>query len=101
MRRILLATDGSGHSEAAVDEIARQRCPAGSEVRVISVVEPPYFQGTFPGEAVNMSLYVELEKAARERALAAVEKAAVQLRADEGIRQLNVTTEVLPARQSE
>ena len=37
--RVLLAIDGSEHSEAAVDEIARQHFPAESEVRVISVVE--------------------------------------------------------------
>ena len=92
--RILLAIDGSGHSEAAVDEIARQHFPPDSEVRVISVVEPPYFPGTFPGEGVSMSLYAEMERVARELALAAVEKAAAKLRADDGNRQLNVTTEV-------
>ena len=47
--RILLAIDGSEQSEAAVDEIARQHFPADSEVRVISVVEPPYFPGTLSG----------------------------------------------------
>ena len=93
--RILLATDGSGHSEAAVHEIARQRWPADSEVRVISVVEPPYVLGTFPGESVNTSLYVEIEKSARDRARAAVDKAAAQLQSDEGSRQLTVTTDML------
>jgi nucleotide-binding universal stress UspA family protein len=92
--RILLAIDGSEQSEAAVDEIARQHFPAASEVRVISVVEPPYFPGTFPGEGITMSLYAEMEKTARELALAAVEKAAAKLRTDEGSRQLKVTTEV-------
>jgi len=93
--RILLAIDGSDHSEPAVSEIARQHFPADSEVRVISVVEPPNFSDTFPGEGVNMSLYVEIEKTAREWARAAVEKAAAKLRADEECRQVNVTTEVL------
>ena len=93
--RILLATDGSGHSEAAVHEIARQHWPAASALRVISVVEPPYVLGTFPGESVNMDLYVEIEKSARDRARAAVEKAAAHLQAEEGSRQLTVTTEVL------
>jgi len=88
--RLLLAIDGSKQSEAAVDEIARRCFPANSEVRVISVVEPPNF-----GEGVDMSLYVEVDKTARERARAAVEKAAAKLRADEGSRQLNVTTEVI------
>jgi nucleotide-binding universal stress UspA family protein len=92
--KILLAIDGSEHSEAAVDEIARQHFPADSEVRVISVVEP-YFPETFSGEGMNMGLYVEIENTARERARAAVEKAAAKLRADEESRQLNVTTEVM------
>ena len=93
--RILLAIDGSGPSEAAVDEIARQHFPAGSEVRVISVVESPNFPETFPGEGVNMIMYDEIEKTGREWARAAVEKAAAKLRVDEENRQLNVTTEVL------
>lgn len=93
--RILLAIDGSEQSEAAVDEIARQHFPADSEVRVISVVERPYYPAMLSGEGVNMSLYVEIEKTAREQAGSAVEKAAAKLRADEGSRQLNITTEVL------
>jgi len=92
--RILLAIDGSGHSEAAVDEIARRHFPTDSEVRVISVVEPPYFPA-FSGEGADMSLFVEIEKTARERARAAVEKAAVKLRTDEESRHLKVTTEVI------
>jgi nucleotide-binding universal stress UspA family protein len=92
--RILLATDGSDQSEAALDEIARQHFPADSEVRVISVVEPPYFPETFSVN-VDMSFYVEIEKTVRERARAAVEKAAAKLRADEGSSHLDVTTEVL------
>ena len=91
--RILVAVDGSGHSEAAVDEIARRHLPSDSEVRVISVVEQPYFSGM--GEGVDMSVYVEMEKTARERARAAVEKAAARLRADETSRRLSFTTEVL------
>jgi|SRR5581483_506558 len=91
--RVLLAIDGSEHSEAAVDEIARQHLPETSEVRVISVVETPYFSGM--GEGVDISVYVEMEKSARERARVAVEKAAARLRADEDNRQLNVTTKVI------
>ena len=68
--RILLAIDGSEQSEAAVDEIARQHFSADSEVRVILVVEPPNFPETFPGAGVNMILYEEIEKTAREWARA-------------------------------
>ena len=93
--RILLAIDGSEQSEAAVVEIARQHFPTESEVRVLSVVEPPYFPATFSGEGMDTSLSVEIENTARERAHAAVEKAAAQLRAAEESRQLTVTTAVL------
>ena len=90
--RVLLAIDGSEHTEAVVDEIARQHFPAESEVRVISVVEQPYFSGMGEG---GMSAYAEIENTARGRARAAVEKAATKLRADEENRQLNVTTKVI------
>ena len=39
--KILLATDGSECSDAAVGEVARRPWPADTQVRVISVVEPP------------------------------------------------------------
>jgi nucleotide-binding universal stress UspA family protein len=88
--RILIATDGSEQSESAVDEIARQHFPADTEVRVISVVEPPNV-----GEGVDMNFYVEIDKTARDRAHAAVEKAAAKLRANEENPQLKITTEVI------
>lgn len=89
MMKILVAVDGSGHSEAVIDEVARRHFPADSEVRVISVVEPPYI-----GEGGDMQLYDAIESGLRERARAAVEEAATKLRTDEGSRQLSVTTEV-------
>ena len=94
--KILLAIDGSGRGDAAVDEIARQHTPADSEVRVLSVVESSYFSAGLPGEGANWALYAEIETAARERARAAVEKAAAKLRVRDGANhQLKVTTEVL------
>ena len=38
--RILLAIDGSSHSQAAVDEVARRPWPSKSTVRVMSVFQP-------------------------------------------------------------
>ena len=93
--RILVAIDGSEHSEAVVDEIARRHFPAESQMRVISVVEPPYFPITYAGGGVDMQLYDVMESASHERACAAVETAAAKLRADEKGRQLSVTTKVL------
>jgi nucleotide-binding universal stress UspA family protein len=93
--KILLAIDGSGQSEAATDQVASRHLPPGSEVRIISVVERPYYAATYDGGPINVTLYEELEKDARERAQAAVEKAAATLRAGEKSRELNVKTEVL------
>ena len=95
--RILLAIDGSGHSEAAIDAVDRRHLPANTEVRVISVVEPlPYFSSeAYPGDVASMSPYTEIEKASGERARAGVESAAAKLRANGAARQLRVTTDVI------
>ena len=93
--RILLAIDGSGHSEAAVNEIARRQWSPGDEVRVISVVEP-YLPPTFvAGGWADGNFYVDVERAARDRARVAVEKAEATLRAGETGRQRDVRAEVL------
>ena len=41
--RILLAIDGSPSSDAAVDEVCRRPWPAGTEVRVLTVLFPEEF----------------------------------------------------------
>jgi len=38
--KILLAVDGSSHSQEAVDDVARRPWPPGSTVRVLSVIQP-------------------------------------------------------------
>jgi nucleotide-binding universal stress UspA family protein len=38
--KILLAIDGSPHSQTAVDEVVRRPWPTGSTIRVISVIQP-------------------------------------------------------------
>lgn len=88
--KILLATDGSDYSEAAVDEIARRSFPPDSELRVISVFEVPTFPITVPWAGVD------LDDQMRKTATASVEKAAAKLRAGEESRKLNITTKVLP-----
>jgi len=92
--RILLAIDGSGHSEAAVAEIGRRHLPAGSEVRVISVIEPPYYPGSGFDGGANVDVYAAIEKDAQERAHTAVDNAVVTIQAAEGGRSLNVTKKI-------
>ena len=93
--RILLAIDGSEQGEAAVEEISRQPFPDGSEVRVISVVERPYLPLAYPGDGINMNVYAEVEKSYLQRASAAVEDAAIRLRAGSESNKLGITTGVL------
>lgn len=92
--KILLAIDGSGHSEAAVEEVARRQLPPHSEVRIISVHEATYFPPVLPGDGGSVSLYLDVEMAARERARTAVDKAAAAVRASGTCHELTVTTDV-------
>jgi nucleotide-binding universal stress UspA family protein len=55
------------------------------------VAEPPYFPGSFWDGGASAKIYETLAKDARERAHAAVDKAAATLQAEEGSRALNVT----------
>ena len=94
--KILLAVDGSGHSTAAVGEVAHRRLPAGSEVRIISVVDTSYYAPAFPGGGVgNVALLVEIEAAAQIRARAAVDAAAASIRAVAENPTCSVTADVL------
>jgi len=73
--KILLAIDGSSFSDAAVNGIATRPWPAGSEVRIISVVEPPLLPTVETW--VPPDNYIEaLEQAGEDQAQSIVSKAA-------------------------
>ena len=76
--RILLAIDGSEYGQLALAEVARIPWPEGSEIRVISAAEMPFFSaaefGTLPRQ-----YYEELEQATRDRAEKVVEVAMAEL----------------------
>src|SRR5262245_46831830 len=84
--RILLAVDGSEFSDAAVEEIADRPWPAGSEVHVISVVHLP-FTPTAETWALPESYYSKLEKAGREEAESALNRAFARLRESDPARE--------------
>lgn len=88
--KILLATDGSPCSERALKEVARRPWPADSQVRVVSVVEPPAPLAAEPYMALA-SYFEEVEALKRKEAGAALEAAAEKLRAGG----LQVSTEAL------
>jgi nucleotide-binding universal stress UspA family protein len=90
--KILLATDGSAYSEAAVREIARRPWPAGAAFKVISAVELP-FVPTTETWALPESYYSELENSEKEKARIALEKAVELLRSAPGAT-FEVTSEV-------
>ena len=92
--KILLATDGSPCSERAVEEVARRPWPADSQVRVVSVVEPPAPLVAEP--YMGMAGYFdEVETLKRKQAVEVLERAAVKLRGADGSTGLQVSTEVL------
>lgn len=92
--KILLAIDGSEPSEAAVDEIARQPFPDGSEMLVISAVERPYLPLAYPGDGIDMNVFEEIEKSYLQRANAAVDDAEIKLRIGSESNKLAITTSV-------
>lgn len=91
--RILLAVDGSSYGDAAVEEVATRPWPAGSEVRIVSAVEPLYVPAAEPW-AMPLNYYSEAESAARDRARSAIEGAQSKLRG-RGAASLGITTAVL------
>jgi nucleotide-binding universal stress UspA family protein len=90
--KILLATDGSDYSKAAVNSVAERPWPVGSEVKIVSATEIPNVPASeawvLPG-----SYYAELDGAAKARAQAAVTEAAERIKAGK-TPGLEITTEV-------
>jgi nucleotide-binding universal stress UspA family protein len=91
--RILLATDGSECSEAAVREVAERPWPAGSVVRVVSAVDLSFVGGP-PFAPISPDAFGEVERALRTAAEAAVARAAAELASNESA-DLRVETDVL------
>jgi len=91
--KILLAIDGSSFSDAAVSEIAKRPWPAESEVKIISVVEPPLLPTVETW--VPPDNYIEaLEEAGLEQAQSIVGKAADRI-TNEQHDSLRVATEIV------
>jgi nucleotide-binding universal stress UspA family protein len=91
--KIVLAIDGSACSNAAVDEVARRCWPNDSQVRIISVVEPPAQLTSGPwAYALSYEEQEALERAQAEKTLAA---AAAKLREQKENCHLGITTKVI------
>jgi nucleotide-binding universal stress UspA family protein len=91
--KILLAIDGSSFSDEAVNEIANRPWPAESEVRIVSVVEPPLLPTVETW--VPPDDYIEaLEKAGQDQGRSIVSKAADRITAEQHDK-LRVATEIV------
>ena len=92
--KILLATDGSPCSDTAVAEVARRPWPPDTQVRIISVVEPP---GALTAEPYMgaAGYFEEVERLKGHQAEEAVARAAAVLSEGVGTRGVLVSTEVL------
>jgi hypothetical protein len=68
--KILLATDGSDCSKAAVNSVAERPWPEDSKVKIVTATEIPYAPVTEAWVLPN-GYYTELERVAKEQAAAA------------------------------
>jgi nucleotide-binding universal stress UspA family protein len=79
LMKILIAYDGSADAEMAVDEVAARPWPRGSQVRLVSVVEPPL--GTPPPNfEFYGTLIVGVENSLREEASVRIQKAVTKFK---------------------
>ena len=91
--KIILAIDGSPCSDTAVGELARMPLTDDTQVRVISVVEPPAPLVAEPYLGV-VGYFEEVERINKKQALEVVERAAAKLRSCQSAA-LMVSTEVI------
>lgn len=89
--KIRIAVDGSTHSDAAVEEVARLTWPADSEVRVVSVIDLPVVSlAEFPAWPDYLD---EMHRVLTARAKTSVEAALATLRAGK-CEKLRLTSEL-------
>ena len=91
--KILLATDGSDCSKAAVNSVAERSWPEGSEVKIVSAMEIPYAPTT-EAWVLPDSYYSELDRVAREQAEAAVKYAVERIESGKAPR-LEIITKII------
>ena len=92
--KILLAIDGSPCSGTAVAEVARRPWPEESQLRVVSVVEPPGALTAEPYMGVA-GYFEEVERLKKQQAEEVLAQAAKVLRAGAGTAQVGIETEAL------
>jgi nucleotide-binding universal stress UspA family protein len=100
--KIMIATDGSDFSKAAVEHCCRTLIrPGRTEIRIVSVYEPAAPMAAEPF-AVSAEYYQEMMNGARQQCEAFVENAAAQIRGNFPGSEPEIETEVrmgAPARE--
>jgi nucleotide-binding universal stress UspA family protein len=92
--KILIATDGSAYSKAAVEECCKYiAVPASAEIKIISVFEDVYALVGEPA-ALSAEFYQELSTASRETCLKFTHEAAEAVLQRFGARNVKVSEDV-------
>lgn len=93
--RILIATDGSDYSKAAVKQACKFVAqPENTEIKVVSAYEDAYPITAEPF-ALSAEYYQKIEEAVREQATQFINDAEIEIRGQFPGKQLNLSTEVL------
>ena len=79
--RILIAYDGSPAADLAVEQVARRPWPAGSEVRVVSVLEPSPPMPPEAGVEVYGPVFEKIRVTQRQAMQETLDRAAERIRA--------------------
>ena len=77
--KILLAVDGSGYSEAAIEEVIKRPWPPQSEVKIVTAIETPMMVG-MGLEPWPANYFDDLQRSAREAAEAVIASALRKLK---------------------
>ena len=91
--KILLAVDGSIHSDTALAEVAKRPWPAASEIKVITVTDIPVMVGMEPW-VVSPVYFEELDKSIRQAAQKILSEALTRLKGLES-EAMKITGEVI------
>lgn len=78
--KILLAADGSPHSKAAVEEVARRPFPPNTKARIVTAYESPPLIATTEPISMSQMFYAEAHRLALKKAENSAENAAKILR---------------------
>ena len=90
--KILLAVDGSPHSDEAIEEVLRRPWPPQSEVKIITAAEIPMPVGMEPW-VVSPDYFEEMDKSVRKAAQVVLDSALAKLKIED--KALKISSEII------